>query len=155
MLWSFSSVMIILWELLGFRSESLETLRLNYIYCQALEACVVTAKVPWDGLCLTFTKLFHLHWHVKLYEPLLLFILLYYLFTLAVLGLHCCSGFSLIVARRGYSFTCGTPASCCLGFPCCRGWALGRVGLSGCSMWPSGCGSQIQQHRLSSRGSQA
>ena len=50
-----------------------------------------------------------------------------YLF-LAVLGLHCCVGFSLAVESRGLLFSCDVRASDCSGFSggfsCCRALAL-------------------------------
>ena len=48
-------------------------------------------------------------------------------YFLAVLGLHCCTGFSLVATSRGggYSLGCGGWASHCSGFSCCRVWALG------------------------------
>ena len=56
------------------------------------------------------------------------------LFILAMLGLHCCVGFSLGRASRGYS-SCGMQASHCGGFSCCRAQALGHVGFSNCDTW--------------------
>ena len=47
----------------------------------------------------------------------LIFKIFIYLF-LVVLGLHCCTSFSLVEESRGYS-CCGTQASCCGGFSCC------------------------------------
>ena len=48
------------------------------------------------------------------------------LLFLAILGLHCCTGFSLIVASRGYS------SLWCAGFSCCAAQALGHLGFSSC-----------------------
>ena len=66
----------------------------------------------------------------------------FYLLFLAALGFHGFAGFSLVVASRGSSSSCGALASQCSGFSC-RAWALGRVGFSCCgalaelfcSMW--------------------
>ena len=58
------------------------------------------------------------------------FIHFLYLF-LAVLGLHCCMGFSLVVESGG----CSPWTSHCSGFSGCRAWTLGYVGFSSCSMW--------------------
>ena len=52
---------------------------------------------------------------------------------LAVLGFHCCTGFSLVVVSEGY-FSCGAQASHCGGFSCCRAQALVHTGFSSCSM---------------------
>ena len=54
------------------------------------------------------------------------------LFT-AVLGLHCCAGFSLVVASRDYS-SCAQ-ASHCGGFSRCRAQALGHMGFRNCSFF--------------------
>ena len=40
---------------------------------------------------------------------------------LAVLNLHCCASFSLVVLSGGYSLLW---VSHCSGFSCCRAWAL-------------------------------
>ena len=56
-----------------------------------------------------------------------------YLF-LAVLSLHCCTGFSLAAVSR-VTLHCGTWASHCGGFSYCRALALGCVGFSSCSSW--------------------
>ena len=62
-----------------------------------------------------------------------LFLLKFYVFIsvyllLAVLGLHCCAGFSLVAARRGYCLVGGAWTSHCSGFSCCGAWALECVG---------------------------
>ena len=57
-------------------------------------------------------------------------IIFIYLF-MAVLGLRCCSGFSLD-AGEGAILHCGVWASHCGGFSCCRAQALGRAGFSSC-----------------------
>ena len=44
-----------------------------------------------------------------------------------VLGLPCCSGFSLVAASRGYSHY-AVQASHCGDFSRCRGWDLGPMG---------------------------
>ena len=63
-----------------------------------------------------------------------------YLF-LAVLGLHCCTGFLLLAARGG-----------CLH---CRVWALGAQAAVVVARGLSSCGSQTLERRLSSCGAQA
>ena len=57
-----------------------------------------------------------------LFKELVLFCLF-----LAGLGLHCCTGFSLVVANRGCS-SCRVQASHCGGFSCCGAQALGHTG---------------------------
>ena len=49
-----------------------------------------------------------------------------YLF-LAVLGLHCSTGFSLVVEREGYSLVAACRASHCGGVSWCGACALGPV----------------------------
>ena len=56
-----------------------------------------------------------------------------YLF-LAVLGLCCCMGFSLVVARGGYS-SFGARTSHCSGFSCSGGWALEHADFSSRATW--------------------
>ena len=70
---------------------------------------------------------------------------IYYLF-LAVLGLHCYAGFSLVIESRGYS-SCSEWASQGSGFSCCGAQAsvVAAHGLSS-------CGSRALEHRLSSCG---
>ena len=58
----------------------------------------------------------------------------FYLF-LAVVGLHCCVGFSVVVVSRGAYSSCGARASHCSGFSCCRAWALGYKGFSSRGAW--------------------
>ena len=71
-------------------------------------------------------------------------ILFIYLF-LAVVGLHCFVGFSLVVANRGFSLLAGLRLLSGLSY--CRAWALGCAGFSSCSR---NCGSQALEHRLDS-----
>ena len=47
---------------------------------------------------------------------------LFFFKFLAVLGLCCCAGFSLVIASEGYSHAW---TSCCSGFSCCGAQALG------------------------------
>ena len=54
----------------------------------------------------------------------------FYLF-LAVVGLHCCVGFSVVVASRG-AYSLVAVHGLCRGFSCCRAWALGYKGFSSC-----------------------
>ena len=56
-----------------------------------------------------------------------------YLF-LAVLGLHCCPGFYLVVVSWGYSIV-GCRASHCSGSSCCGARAVGCTGSSAWGMW--------------------
>ena len=63
-------------------------------------------------------------------------------YLLAVLGLHCCSGFSLVAASWNYSL------AVVRGFSCCRAWPLGCMGFSSCS-------SRALEHRLNSCGAWA
>ena len=52
--------------------------------------------------------------------------------VLAVLGLHCCVGFSLVAVSRG-TLHCPVRASHCGGLSCCRAQAPGWPGFSSCS----------------------
>ena len=54
--------------------------------------------------------------------------------SLAVLGLHWCMGFSLVVASGGYSLAavCGLLI---VVVSHCRAWGLGRMVFAICSMW--------------------
>ena len=61
-------------------------------------------------------------------------ILLIYLF-LAVLDLCCCTGFSLIVASRGYPLAVVCGASHCGSFSCFRALVLGHAGFHSCGAW--------------------
>ena len=62
---------------------------------------------------------------------------------MAVLGLHCCMGFSLVAVRGGYFYR-SVQASHWGGFSCAAG-ARGHAGFRSCS-------SRALEHRLSSRG---
>jgi len=64
-----------------------------------------------------------------------------YLFW-GLLGLCCCAGFSLVVARGAIS-SCDAQASHCRSLSCCRAQALECLGFSR-------CGSRDLEHRLSS-----
>ena len=66
---------------------------------------------------------------------------------LAVLGLHCCMGFSSC-SEVGLLPRCDAWASHCSGFPCCTAWALGHVDFSSCSF-------QSLESRLNSYGTWA
>ena len=55
------------------------------------------------------------------------FLKLYLFKFLALLGLHCCAGFSLVVA-----LACGTCTSHCSGFSCCEAQALRHTAFIGC-----------------------
>ena len=65
-----------------------------------------------------------------------------------VLGLHCCTGFSLVVASSGYS-KCWYRASHCSSFPCCGAQALRRTGFSSWGTWALDTGSVVVAHQLS------
>ena len=63
--------------------------------------------------------------------PTDIYILNLFILFLAMLGLCCCAGFSLVSASRAYSLvvTCRlliAVASPCSGFSSCRAWALGH-----------------------------
>ena len=63
------------------------------------------------------------------------FLYVIYLF-LAVLGLYCYVGFSLVaVSELRLLFSSSAWASNCGSFSCCRARALGRAGVSGCGSW--------------------
>lgn len=49
-----------------------------------------------------------------------------------VLGLHCCTDFFLIAARRGYSLVAVSRRLCRAGFSCCWAQAPGHTALNGC-----------------------
>ena len=76
-----------------------------------------------------------------------------YLF-MAVLGLHCCSGFPLTAASGGPS-SCGKGASQCSGSSGFRASALGVWASVVMAHGLSACGSQTLEHRLNSCGSQS
>ena len=59
-----------------------------------------------------------------------------YLF-LAVLGLHCCVGFSLSCEEQGLLSSCSAQVSRCSGFSCCRAQAsvVAARGLRSCGSW--------------------
>ena len=65
-----------------------------------------------------------------------------YLF-LAVLGLCCCTGISLVVESRGPLSSCDAWASHCNGFSCYGAQVLGFMSLSSCD-------SKTLEHRLNS-----
>ena len=71
----------------------------------------------------------------------------FYLF-LAVLGLCCCTGFSVVAASVS---SCSVQASHCTGFSCCRAWAPGSLGFRSCGMWAQELqlpGSRAQAQKL-------
>ena len=75
-------------------------------------------------------------------------VILFVCLFLAVLGLHCCVGFSPVAARGDYSLVavCGVLIS--VASLVCRAWALGCVGFSS-------CGFQALELRLNSCGTWA
>ena len=52
------------------------------------------------------------------------FFLIVFILFLAVLGLHCCVGFSSSCGKQRLLSSCGARA-CCSGLSCCGAWALG------------------------------
>ena len=77
---------------------------------------------------------------------IILFVLFIYL-VLAVLGLHCCTGFSLVVASGGHSPVAVSGFSS-RGFSCCDAQALGHTGFRSCCTW-------AQKSQLQGPGAQA
>ena len=71
-----------------------------------------------------------------------------FFFFLAVLGLCCCMGFSLVAPSGGLFSSCSAQASCCGGFSCCGARALGHSGFSSGDFWDL-------ERRLRSCGAQA
>ena len=65
------------------------------------------------------TELFYLH-------------IQFYLFV-ALLGVHCCVGFPLVVGSRGYSLV--VVHGLLFAVASCGAWALGHAGFSSCSSW--------------------
>ena len=74
-----------------------------------------------------------------IYLHVSLFFLMYVF--LAVLALHCCAGFSLVAASRGYSHG-GARASHCGDFTC-GAQGLGHVGFRRCSSQALSTGSVV------------
>ena len=66
---------------------------------------------------------------------------------LAMLGLHCCEGFSLVVESRGYS-SCSVGTAHSRGSSGCRARALGWVGFSRFSNGLNSCSSWALELRL-------
>ena len=67
----------------------------------------------------------------------LLFVVLKKLFiylALAVLSLHCCLGFSLVVASGYYSLVAVHRLLIVVASLCCGAWALGHLGFSSCNI---------------------
>ena len=91
--------------------------------------------------------------------PSSLIFFFFFNFTFGCTGLRCFAWPSLVVASRGYSvFRCGSQASHCSGFSCCRAQAPGTwasvvavLGLGSCGsnlrLWSEG--SVIVEHGLS------
>ena len=82
------------------------------------------------------------------YDSLTTELTVLFTYLLAVLGLHCCVGFSLL-GWAGATLHCSAWASHCGGFSCCRAQAPGTqaiaVAARGLRVW----GSQALEHRLS------
>ena len=64
---------------------------------------------------------------------------------LAALGLCCCVRAFPSCGEQGAPLPCGSWASHCSGFSCCRAQALGLSGFSSCDLW-------AVEHRLNSHG---
>ena len=67
---------------------------------------------------------------------------------MAVLGLCCCAGFSLVVASGDSSLDAG-PGPLIVGASRYKAWVLGHR-LRSCGMWVSSCGSRALEHRRNS-----
>ena len=67
-----------------------------------------------------------------------------FFFFLAVLGLHCCTGF-LQLWTVGATLRCGAQPSHCGGFSCCGAWALGVRASVAAARGLSSCGTGAQQ----------
>ena len=101
----------------------------NYGFCNCCMAYLV------------FNFVFKLHVHI-----LSVFFKKEFYFFLAMLGLHCCIGLSLIAASRRLFLIAVKQTSHCTGFCCCRAWALRHAGFNICSRWFNSCCSQILEH---------
>ena len=105
-------------------------------------------EVRHDGKCVGKEQIRHFTF-VDSLCPLILFFLkflLFFIYFLAVLGLHCCT----------WAFSsCAVQASHCSGFSCCGSWALGTQASVVVALRLSSCGSQALEHRLSSCGARA
>ena len=75
-------------------------------------------------------------------------LLLFFFFWLHWVFIAVC-GLSLVVASRSYS------SLQCVGFSCCRAWALGTQASVVVARRPSSCGTQAVERRLSSCGARA
>ena len=73
----------------------------------------------------------------------------------AVLGLHCCMGFSPVVMSGRLLSSCGMWASHCNGFSCCGAGSLGHTASVAVVHGLSSCSSQALEHRLSTCGTWA
>ena len=80
----------------------------------------------------------------KLFPPIISCIYL----SLAVLGLHCFTGFFSSCSKWGLLSSYGERASHCSGFSCCGAWAQGHMGFAVGVHGLSSCGSWVLQHRL-------
>ena len=73
---------------------------------------------------------------------------------MAVLGLRCCAR-AFSSCRKQATLLCGTRASHCGGFSCCRAQALGAQASVVVVHRLSSCGSWAPEYRLSSCSTQA
>ena len=129
-------------------------LETNYVEPVFMWLLVTNALVYLFGNHLIQTlKLFLLLWVFLLWQLSHLLdinpILLIYLF-MAMLGLCCCSGFSLVAVSGGLFSSCSVQASLCGGFSCCKAQALGYMGFRSCGTWAQqlwlrGSGAHAQQ----------
>ena len=62
-------------------------------------------------------------------------VILFIYLSFAVLGLHCCMGFSLVVTSGGLLSSCGVWPSHCSGLSSCGAGSLGHMGFSSCGTW--------------------
>ena len=83
--------------------------------------------------------------------PILALKICFFLFSLALLDLCCCVGFSL-VAESQATLHCCARASHCSGFSRCGAWALGAQTSAAAAHGLSGYSSQTIEHRLDSCG---
>ena len=115
--------------------------------CQLAESFFLPGwlvPLPWSVLsgaylCLTQISSYVVHTPIGpfLHTPLphicwsLIFFKIFIYLFLAVLGFHCCVGFSLVAVSGGYSLAVVSR----LLISCCKAWTLRCVGISNCGVW--------------------
>ena len=132
----------------------------DYFYSRRNENPTCMNLALFSGLCLWFVCLLLLHILIGMgvLESLLKPTLttptgdLKWILFLAVLGIHCYTGFSLVVVSGGLLFVGMHKLLCCSGFSSCRARVLGVQASVVAARGPSRCGSQAQEHRLGSCG---